>query len=201
MKILDPRSGNEVFVDYPRDLPAGANAPAGFTAAVRILQEGLDRPKPPIKATRASWHLFGSRTSLDARASSSLATTTKRSLALKVALAALCISGWSAFGYGRWSFAAAERDRLTQIAASEAEREQFRGELNELRHRTGDLRAVQDKLAAAREELRLSTAAREKALAQPSGQRELSVVRSDRGKETVTVTGGIRKIEPPTRAR
>jgi len=137
---------------------------------------------------------------LDARASSSLATTTKRSLALKVALAALCISGWSAFGYGRWSFAATERDRLTQIAASEAEREQFRGELNELRHRIGDLRAVQDKLAAAREELRLSTAAREKALAQP-GQRELSVVRSDRGKETVTVTGGIRKIEPPTRAR
>ena len=82
-----------------------------------------------------------------------------------------------AFGYGRWSFAATERDRLTQLAASEAEREQFRGELNELRHRTGDLRAVQDKLAAAREELRLSTAAREKALAQPSGQRELSVLR------------------------
>ena len=138
---------------------------------------------------------------LDARGPSPLAGTTKRSLALKVALAALCISGWSAFGYGRWSFAATERDRLTQIAASEAEREQFRGELNELRHRTGDLRAVEDKLAAAREELRLSSAAREKALAQPSGQRELSVVRSDRGKETVAVTGGIRKIEPPTRAR
>src|SRR5215207_4023946 len=140
MKILDPRSGNEVFIDYPRDLPAGANAPAGFTAAVRILQEGLDRPKPPIKVSRAPWHLFGSRISLDARASSALVTTTKRALALKVALAALCISGWSAFGYERWSFAAAERDRLTQIAVSEAEREQFRGELNELRHRTGDLR-------------------------------------------------------------
>ena len=62
MKILDPRSGNEVFVDYPRDPLASANAPEGFTAAVRILQEGLDRPKPPIKARRASWHLFGSRT-------------------------------------------------------------------------------------------------------------------------------------------
>ena len=170
------------------------------TAAVRILQEGLDRPKPPIKATRASWHLSAVGP-LDARGPFPARGTTKRSLALKVALAALCISGWSAFRYGRWSFAATERDRLTQLTASEAEREQFRGELNELRHRTGDLRAVQDKLAAAREELRLSSAAREKALAQPSGQRELSVVRSDRGKETVAVTGGIRKIEPPTRAR
>ena len=125
-------------------------------------------------------------------------------LVLKVALAALCISGWSAFGYGRWSFAATERDRLTQLTASEAEREQFRGELNELRHRTGDLRAVQDKLAAAREELRLSTAAREKALAQLSGfQRELGVVSSrlNKAKETVIVTGGIKKIEAPTRAR
>ena len=33
---------------------------------------------------------------------------------VKVALAALCISGWSAFGYEHWSFAAAERDRLAE---------------------------------------------------------------------------------------
>jgi chromosome segregation ATPase len=121
-----------------------------------------------------------------------------------VALAALCISGWCAFGYGHWSFATAERDRLAEIAATAGEREQFRGELDELRHLTGDLRAVQDKLAAAREELRLSTAAREKALAQLSGfQRELGVVSSrlNKAKERVIVTGGIRKIEAPTRAR
>ena len=201
MKILDPRSGNEVYVDYPRDLPADANEPRGFAASVRILQEGLNRPKPLIKAARTSWLHFGSRTSWDARASSP--PTKKRSLALKVALAALCISGWSAFGYGHWSFAAAERDRLAEIAAIAGEREQFRGELDELRHQTGDLRAVQDKLAAAREELRLSTAAREKALAQLSGfQRELGVVSSrlNKAKETVIVTGGIRKIEAPTRA-
>src|SRR5215213_9347524 len=43
--------------------------------------------KPPIKVSRAPWHLFGSRISLDARASSALVTTTKRALALKVALA------------------------------------------------------------------------------------------------------------------
>jgi hypothetical protein len=204
MKILDPRSGNEVFVDYPRDFPADANSAKGFMASVRILQEGLDRPKPPSMAARASWRLFGSRTSSGARALSPLTSTPKRSVALKVALAALCISGWSAFGYEHWSFAAAERDRLAEIAATAAEREQFRGELTELRHRTGDLRAVQDKLTAAREELRLSTAARDKALAQLSGfQRELSVVSSrlDKPKETVTVTGGIRKIEAPTRAR
>jgi len=92
---------------------------------------------------------------------------------------------------------------LAEIAAIAGEREQFRGELDELRHQTGDLRAVQDKLAAAREELRLSTAAREKALAQLSGfQRELGVVSSrlNKAKETVIVTGGIRKIEAPTRA-
>jgi hypothetical protein len=168
MKILDPRSGNEVFVDYPRDFPADANSAKGFMASVRILQEGLDRPKPPSMAARASWRLFGSRTSSGARALSPLTSTPKRSVALKVALAALCISGWSAFGYEHWSFAAAERDRLAEIAATAAEREQFRGELTELRHRTGDLRAVQDKLTAAREELRLSTAARDKALAQLS---------------------------------
>ena len=68
MKILDPRSGNEVFVDYPRDFPADANSAKGFMASVRILQEGLDRPKPPSMAARASWRLFGSRTSSGARA-------------------------------------------------------------------------------------------------------------------------------------
>jgi hypothetical protein len=195
MKILDPRSGNEVYVDYARDLPADANEPRGFAASVRILQEGLNRPKPLIKAARTSWLHFGSRPSSDARASSP--PTKKRSLALKVALAALCISGWSAFGYGHWSFAA-ERDRLAEIAATAGER------LDELRHQTGDLRAVQDKLAAAREELRLSTVAREKALAQLSEfQRELGAVSSrlNKAKETVIVTGGIRKIEAPTRAR
>ena len=96
----------------------------------------------------------------------------KRSVVLRVVLGALCISGWVAFGYKSWSYAAAEREKLALITASEAAREDLGSELKRLRDRVGDLRAVQGKLAAAREELKRITTAREDAAAQLSGSSE-----------------------------
>ena len=102
-----------------------------------------------------------------------------------VVLGALCISGWGAFGYKSWSSAAAGREKLALITASEAARRDLGSELKRLRDRVGDLRAVQGKLAATREELKRTTTAREDAAGQLVGfQREVAAISSRLEKAT-----------------
>jgi len=139
----------------------------------------------------------------EARASTPLRGSQKRSIVLPVVLGALCVWGWGAFGYKSWSSAAAEREKLALITASEAAREDLGSELKRLRDRVGDLRAVEEKLAATREELKRTTAAREDAASQLVGfQREVAAISSrlQKAKDRVLVTGGI-KAEPPRRPR
>src|SRR4051812_32721216 len=117
MRILDPLSGREV------DLRPSGDANA-FTPSVRVPQDEvrshlsskLDPGGPDPEMPRA-------------RTSTLLPGLQKRFVVLSVVLGALCISGWSAFGYSSWSSAAAERERLAQITASEAAREDLGGEL------------------------------------------------------------------------
>jgi chromosome segregation ATPase len=90
------------------------------------------------------------------------------------------------------------------ITASEAAREDLGSELKRLRDRVGDLRAVQEKLAATREELKRTTTAREDAASQLVGfQREVAAISSrlEKTKDRVVVTGGIKKAEPSRRPR
>src|SRR5215204_710140 len=142
MKILDPLSGREV------DLHPSVDANA-FTPSVRVPQDEV-RSTPLLKAGawRPDAELHRARTSTPLRG------LQKRSVVLTVGLGALCISGWGSFGYSSWSYAAAERERLAQITASEAAREDLGSELKRLRDRVGDLRAVEGKLAVAREDLK-----------------------------------------------
>src|SRR5215217_9061004 len=192
MKILDPLSGNQV------DLHPSVDANA-FTPSVRVPQDEV-RSTPLLKAgaRRPDAELQRARTSTTLRGSQ------KRSVVLTLVLGALCISGWGAFGYNSWSYAAAGRERLAQITASEAARRDLGSELQRLRDRVGDLRAVEEKLAAAREELKRITSAREDAAAQLLGfQREVAAISSrlEKSKDRVLVTGGIKKAEPPRRPR
>jgi chromosome segregation ATPase len=76
--------------------------------------------------------------------------------------------------------------------------------LKGLRDRVGDLRGVEEKLAASREDLKRTTTAREDAAAQLLGfQREVAAISSrlEKSKDRVLVTGGIKKAEPPRRPR
>jgi hypothetical protein len=191
MKILDPLSGREV------DLHPSVDANA-FTPSVRVPQDEV-RSTPLLKAGvwRPDAELQRARTSTPLRG------LQKRSVVLRVVLGASCISGWVAFGYNSWSYAAAGRERLAQITASEAARRDLDSELQRLRDRVGDLRAVEEKLAAASEDLKRTTSARQDAAAQLLGlQREVAALSSrEKAKDRVLVTGGIKKAEPPRRPR
>jgi hypothetical protein len=199
MKILDPLSGREVDLHAPYRASLDANA---STPSVRVPHDEV-RSTPLLKA--ASWRPDAElQTFPGARASPPLRGSQKRSVVLTVVLAALCIWGWGAFGYKSWSSAAAEREKLALITASEAAREDLGSELKRLRDRVGDLRAVQEKLAATREELKRTTTAREDAASQLVGfQREVAAISSrlEKTKDRVVVTGGIKKAEPPRRPR
>jgi hypothetical protein len=191
MKILDPLSGREVDLR-----PVDANA---FTPSVRVPQDEVRSP-PLLKA--GPWRPDAELQR--ARASTPLGGSQKRSVFLPVVLGALCIWGWGAFGYKSWSSSAEERERLAQITASEAAREDLGSELQRLRDRVGDLRAVEEKLGATRAELKRTTSAREDAAAQLLGfQREVAAIsiRLEKAKDRVLVTGGIKKPEPPRRPR
>ncbi len=195
MKILDPLSGREVDLHPPYRASADANA---FTPSVRVPQDEV-RAAPLLKA--APWPPDAELHILPA---APLRGSQKRSVVLTVVLGALCISGWGAFGYKSWSSAAAEREKLALITASEAAREDLGSELKRLRDRVGDLRAVQEKLAATREELKRTTTAREDAASQLVGfQREVAAISSrlEKARDRVLVTGGIKKAEPPRRPR
>ena len=154
MKILDPLSGREVDLHAPYRASVDANA---FTPSVRVPHDEV-RSTPLLKA--AAWRPDAEMQTLRARTSTPLRGSQKRSIVLPVVLGALCISGWVAFGYKSWSYAAAGRERLAQITASEAARRDLDSELKRLRDRVGDLRAVQGKLAAASEDLKRTTSAR-----------------------------------------
>ena len=185
LKILDPLSGREV------DLRPSVDANT-FTPSVRVPQDEVRSP-PLLKA--GPWRADPERTSTPLRG------LQQRSVVLPVVLGALCISGWGAFGYSSWSSAVAERERL---AAIEAAREDLGSELKRLRDRVGDLRGVEEKLAASREALKRTTTAREDAAAQLLGfQREVAAISSrlEKSKDRVLVTGGIKKAEPPRRPR
>ena len=199
MKILDPLSGREVDLHAPYRASVDADA---FTLSVRVPHDEV-RSAPLLKA--APWRLDAELQTLpEARASTPLRGSQKRSIVLPVVLGALCVWGWGAFEYKSWSSATAERKKLALITASEAAREDLGSELKRLRDRVGDLRAVQEKLAATREELKRTTTAREDAAGQLVGfQREVAAISSrlEKTKDRVVVTGGIKKAEPPRRPR
>jgi hypothetical protein len=190
MKILDPLSGREVDLHPSVDanaFTASVCVPQDEVRSTFLLKAGAWRPDAEMQRVHTSTLLRGSQ---------------KRSV-LRVVLGALCISGWVAFGYNSWSYAAAGRERLAQITASEAARRDLDSELQRLRDRVGDLRAVEEKLAAASEDLKRTTSARQDAAAQLLGlQREVAALSSrEKAKDRVLVTGGIKKAEPPRRPR
>jgi len=199
MKMLDPLSEKEVDLRPPYRASVDANV---FTPSVRVPQDEV-RSAPFLQA--APWRADAElQTMPEARASTPLRGSQKRSVVLTVVLGAFCTSGWGAFGYKSWSSAAAEREKLALITASEAAREDLGSELKRLRDRVGDLRAVQEQLAATREELKRTTTAREDAASQLVGfQREVAAISSrlEKTKDRVVVTGGIKKAEPPRSPR
>src|SRR4051794_19237892 len=121
MKILDPLSGREVDLRPPYQASVDANA---FTPSVRVPQDEV-RSTPFVKDVpwRPEAELQtppGPRTSLRG--------SQKRSAVVPVVLGALCLCGWGAFGYNSLSSAAAEREKLALITASETAREELASE-------------------------------------------------------------------------
>jgi outer membrane murein-binding lipoprotein Lpp len=81
-----------------------------------------------------------------------------RAAVLTMTLGALALSGWGAFAYAGRSSAAMEREWTDQVSRLETERDQLLAERTQLQESVG---AVQERLAAAREDQSRSVRARD----------------------------------------
>ncbi|MER2266462.1 hypothetical protein [Methylobacterium oxalidis] len=117
-----------------------------------------------------------------------------------VALLAAClgvaaIAGWGAFASKAWG----QRDLAEQVDLLQADRARLMAGLKQIEQTNAELaRDAQEKLAAVREELNLTTAARDFAKGQlASAQREVAALRKrlDQSRDRVAETGSIKPAE------
>ncbi|ACA19547.1 hypothetical protein M446_5222 [Methylobacterium sp. 4-46] len=114
---------------------------------------------------------------------------------LAVALGGLALFGWGAFGLT----ASRQRGLEAQLAEVQGERDALQAWQRQFRDAEAELREVQGKVAATREEIAQVAAARDKAKAQfAATQRDLAALtkRLDQARDKVSQTGSIPAAEP-----
>lgn len=112
-----------------------------------------------------------------------------------VALGGFALFGWSAFGVT----AAGQRSLEARLAQAEGERDALQAWQKQFRDVEAELREMQGKIGATRDEIAQVTATREKAKAQLAAtQRELAAItkRLDQARDKVAQTGSIPTPEP-----
>src|SRR5215213_3539504 len=114
---------------------------------------------------------------------------TTRPAVLTCTLGALALSGWGAFAYSSQSSAAVEDELTVQVSRVETERSQLRAEWGRLQE---DVRALQERLAAARDEQSRTVRARDQAKAELATAQQQLAKRREFAKERVAQLG------PPT---
>jgi septal ring factor EnvC (AmiA/AmiB activator) len=114
---------------------------------------------------------------------------TTRPAVLTCALCALALSGWGAFAYSSQFSAVVEDELKGQVSRAETERDQLLAERARLQE---DIRALQERLAAAREEQSRTGRARDQARAELATAQQQLAKRRERAKERVA------QLRPPT---
>ena len=114
---------------------------------------------------------------------------TTRPAVLTCTLGALALSGWGAFAYSGRSSAAVENELIGQVGRAETERDQLLAERARLQE---DIRALQERLAAARDEQSRTVRARDQVRAELATAQQQLAKRRERAKEWVA------QVEPPT---
>ena len=113
-------------------------------------------------------------------------TITTRPAVLACTLGALALSGWGAFAYSSRSSTAVEDELKGQVSRTEIERDQLLAERARLQE---DVRALQERLAAARDDQSRSLRARDQARAELATAQQQLAKRRERAKERVAQLG------------
>ena len=114
---------------------------------------------------------------------------TTRPAVLTCTLGALALSGWGAFAYSSRFSAAVEYKLIEQVSRVETERDQLRAERGRLQE---EVWALQERLAAARDDQSHSVRARDQARAELATAQQQLAKRRELAKERVAQVG------PPT---
>jgi septal ring factor EnvC (AmiA/AmiB activator) len=114
---------------------------------------------------------------------------TTRPAVLTCTLCALALSGWGAFAYSSRSSAAVKDELIGQVSRAEAERDQLLAERARLQE---DIQALQERLAAARDDQSRAVRARDQVRAELATAQQQLAKRRERTKERVAQVG------PPT---
>jgi septal ring factor EnvC (AmiA/AmiB activator) len=114
---------------------------------------------------------------------------TTRPAVLTCTLCALALSGWGAFAYSSRSSAAVKDELKGQVSRAEAERDQLLAERARLQE---DIQALQERLAAARDDQSRAVRARDQVRA------ELATAQQQLAKRRELAKDRVAQLRPPT---